>query len=63
MQLLIRSVGERFVIEGGITLEVISIHGHQVKFGIVAPKNVAVHRKEVYERIQAGVPHPRKMTA
>ncbi|BBP83002.1 hypothetical protein thsps21_02920 [Pseudomonas sp. No.21] len=63
MQLLINSVGERFVIEGGITVEVISIHGHQVKFGIIAPRNVAVHRKEVYERIQAGVPHPKKLSA
>jgi carbon storage regulator len=54
MLVLTRSAGERLVIgDGEITLNILDIRGNQVRIGINAPRHVAVHREEIYLRIQA----------
>lgn len=51
MLILKRFVGETVTIGDDITVTVLSIKGIQVRLGITAPREVAVHREEVYERI------------
>ena len=54
MLVLTRSVGERLMIgDGDIKLTILDVRGNQVRLGIDAPKHVAVHREEIYLRIQA----------
>ncbi|WP_298183723.1 carbon storage regulator CsrA [uncultured Pseudomonas sp.] len=53
MLILTRNSGETLCIGDDITVTVLAINGNQVRIGIDAPKNVAVHREEVYQRIQA----------
>lgn len=55
MLVLTRSAGERLVIgdDAEITLSILEIRGNQVRIGINAPREVAVHREEIYKRIQA----------
>ncbi len=56
MLVLTRSIGERLIIGNGeITLTVLDVRGNQVRLGIDAPKNIAVHREEIFLRIQAEV--------
>ena len=52
MLILTRRLGETVVIGDQITVTVLGIKGNQVRCGISAPKDVAVHREEVYERIK-----------
>jgi carbon storage regulator len=52
MLILTRRVGETLMIGDQVTVTVLALQGRQVKIGISAPRNVAVHRKEVFERIQ-----------
>lgn len=52
MLILTRRVGETFIIGDDIRITVCSVRNGQVRIGIEAPKNVSIHRKEVYERIQ-----------
>jgi carbon storage regulator len=53
MLVLTRSVGERLIIgEGEIKLTILDVRGNQVRLGIDAPKNIAVHREEIFLRIQ-----------
>jgi carbon storage regulator len=52
MLILTRRVGERLMIGDKITVCVLSVRGSQVRVGIEAPANVAVHREEIYKRIQ-----------
>ena len=52
MLVLARKINESIMIGDDIELVVIDIKGDQVKLGIRAPKNVTVHRKEIYEEIQ-----------
>jgi carbon storage regulator len=56
MLILTRNTNETIVINDDIRITVIDVKGSQVRIGIDAPKDVAVHRKEIYERIKAGVP-------
>jgi len=52
MLVLTRRVGERLMIGDNITVTLLGVNGQQVKFGIEAPKSVAVHREEIFERVQ-----------
>jgi carbon storage regulator len=52
MLILTRRVGETVVIGDEVTVTVLGIKGNQVRIGVKAPKNVAVHREEIFERIR-----------
>jgi carbon storage regulator len=52
MLILTRRVGETVMIGDDVTITVLGVKGHQVRVGINAPKHVAVHREEIYERIK-----------
>ena len=52
MLILTRKVGETLVIGDEITITVLGVKGNQVRLGVNAPKEVAVHREEIYQRIQ-----------
>jgi carbon storage regulator len=51
MLVLTRKLHQSIVIGDGIEVVVLEVRGEQVRLGIKAPKNVAVHRKEIYEQI------------
>lgn len=53
MLALTRKKGESIMVGSNVELIVLSIQGEQVKLGFVAPKNITIHRKEIYEQIQA----------
>jgi carbon storage regulator len=52
MLILTRRVGETVMIGNDVTVTVLGVKGNQVRIGINAPKNVAVHREEIFERIK-----------
>lgn len=52
MLILTRRVGESIKVGDDVTVTVLAVKGNQVRVGVAAPKNVAVHREEIYERIQ-----------
>ena len=53
MLILTRKIGEALMIGEEVTVTVMDVKGNQVRVGIKAPRDVAVHREEIYERVQA----------
>lgn len=53
MLILTRRVGESLIIGDNVKVTVLGIKGHQVRIGIDAPKDVTVHRDEVYQKVVA----------
>jgi carbon storage regulator len=54
MLILTRRVGESLMIGDEVTITVLGVKGNQVRIGVDAPRDVAVHREEIYNRIQGG---------
>ena len=52
MLILTRRVGETLMIGDSVTITVLGVKGNQVRLGVNAPKDVSVHREEIYQRIQ-----------
>lgn len=52
MLILTRRVGETLMIGDDVTVTVLGVKGSQVRIGVNAPKDVSVHREEIYEKIK-----------
>ncbi|MGH8453154.1 MAG: carbon storage regulator CsrA [Nevskiales bacterium] len=52
MLILTRRVGESVMIGDKVTVTVLGVKGNQVRLGVNAPRDVAVHREEIFERIK-----------
>lgn len=53
MLILTRKVGESLLIGDNVEITVLNIRGNQVKLGVNAPKDISVHRQEIYQKIKA----------
>jgi carbon storage regulator len=52
MLILTRRVGETLVVGDNVTVTVLGVKGNQVRIGVNAPRDVSVHREEIYQRIR-----------
>lgn len=52
MLILTRKTGEKLMIGDNVEMTILSVKGNQVRVGVTAPKDISVHREEVYLRIQ-----------
>jgi carbon storage regulator len=61
MLILTRRVGETLMVGDDVTVTIVGVKANQVRIGINAPKDVTVHREEIYERIRSE-PHAVRLT-
>ncbi|MDU8923541.1 carbon storage regulator CsrA [Pasteurellaceae bacterium LIM206] len=52
MLILTRKVGESLLIGDDVSITILNVRGNQIKIGVNAPKDVSVHREEIYQRIK-----------
>jgi len=52
MLVLTRRVGETLIVGNDVSVTILGVKGNQIRIGVNAPKDVTVHREEIYERIQ-----------
>ena len=53
MLILTRRIGETLMVGDEVTVTVLGVKGNQVRLGVNAPKEIAIHREEIYERVKA----------
>jgi carbon storage regulator len=53
MLVVTRRIGERIMIGPDVSLTILAVQGHQVRIGIDAPRDVAIYREEIYQKIKA----------
>ena len=63
MLILTRRIGESIIINGNVTVCILAVRGNQVRLGIKAPADVAVHREEIYRRIKGEGAHGARSAA
>lgn len=54
MLILTRRIGETLMVGEEVTVTVLGVKGNQIRLGVNAPKDIEVHRSEIYERIHSG---------
>lgn len=59
MLILTRRIGEALMVGNDVSITVLGVKGNQVRLGIDAPKDVAVHREEIFNKIKDGEPDPK----